>query len=605
MIKITTKFKPKQAKAFRDLERAVALERSGMNREADSAYARIVRKNPDYFDALHMYGLFKFKRGEIRDAARLIERAVKINPCSLNALNSLGVLYGNLERHTEAISIFNQILERDENHIQALSNIANLFNIFGRYQEAIESCDRALLQDSSYIDAYIARGAAFSEMGKLLSALETYRKAIGLNPNYGIAWCGCGNVLWRLQRYDEALTAYDNALALKPDLADAWVGRGNIFNDLKRYDEAFAAYEKALALKPDLANAWLGRGSVFINLKRFNEAFAAYDKSLALKPDLGEAHFAQASLKIFLGEMETAWEKYEYRWNINQMRALKRTFPQPLWLGDSDIKHKTILIHAEQGLGDTLMGCRYVEKVAAQGARIILEVQPALKSLLQNLDNVALLIAKGERIPCFDVHCPIMSLPLAFKTTVETIPATIPYLGVTKNIIEKWRSKLVGTETKVGIAWAGNPSFPTDRDRSILLKNILPILGVKGVTFFSLQKDLRPGDKDILDATPQIVRLDQEIGDFQDTAAIMMSLDLVISSDTSVVNLAGALGRSFWVLLPVIPDWRWLLDGNVSPWYPTGRLFRQDVRGDWATVIDDVCIELNKLMTSRKSGRPN
>jgi hypothetical protein len=279
------------------------------------------------------------------------------------------------------------------------------------------------------------------------------------------------------------------------------------------------------------------------------------------------------------------------------MRGWERNFSQPLWLGDGDIKNRTILIHAEQGLGDTLMACRYAPILASLGARVIAEVQPSLKSLLETLDGISQLVAKGEPIPPFDVHCPIMSLPLAFKTTLQTIPAKVPYLTVSENIIKKWRAKLTGTEIKVGIAWAGNPNHVQDLDRSIPLKDLLPILGVRGTRYFSLQKDFRHGEKQMLDIYSQIARLDPEINDFQDTAAIMMSLDLVISCDTSIVHLAGALGKPAWVLLPFNPDWRWLLDRSDSPWYPTARLFRQTTRGEWSTVVDDVCAELVKLVS--------
>ena len=283
------------------------------------------------------------------------------------------------------------------------------------------------------------------------------------------------------------------------------------------------------------------------------------------------------------------------------MRGWKRNFSQPLWLGDSDIQNKTILIHAEQGLGDALMACRYIPMLALLGARVIAEVQPSLKSLLESLDGVSQLVVKGEPIPHFDVHCPIMSFPLAFKTTLETIPAKIPYLAASQTKSEKWRSKLTGTALKVGVVWAGNPNHVQDLDRSVPLKNILPILGVKGTRYFSLQKDISHGEKDILDVNSQIVRLDPDINDFQDTAAIMMSLDLVLSCDTSIAHLAGALGKPIWVLLPFNPDWRWLLDRSDSPWYPTARLFRQTRRGEWSTVIDDICAELEKVVSEKNS----
>jgi hypothetical protein len=373
-----------------------------------------------------------------------------------------------------------------------------------------------------------------------------------------------------------------------------------VFRELKRFDDAFADYDKALALKPDLAGAWLGRGNVFRELKRFDDAFAAYDKALALEPAFAQAHYNEGLLRLLLGEMKLGWAKCEYRWEAQPFRAGKRNL-QPLWLGDTDIKDKIILLHAEQGLGDTLLACRYIPKVVALGAKIILEVQLPLKSLLVGLEGVSMLIGRGDALPHFDVHCPLMSLPLAFRTTIETIPSIVPYITVQKDALEKWRSKLGAQKLKVGIAWAGNPDFGGDRDRSILLKNILPVTRIDGIEFFSLQKDLREGDDEVLNANPGIVRVDDEINDFRDTAAIVMGLDLLISSDTSVVNLAGALGRPVWVLLPFMADWRWLLDRNDTPWYPTARLFRQVNAGDWTTVLDNVCAALKQFVEHRSS----
>jgi hypothetical protein len=294
--------------------------------------------------------------------------------------------------------------------------------------------------------------------------------------------------------------------------------------------------------------------------------------------------------------MELGWTKCEYRWEVQQFRTGKRNFLRPLWLGDSDIREKIILLHAEQGLGDTLLACRYIPKVAALGAQVILEVQSPLKSLLEGFEGASMLIGRGEALPHFDVHCPLMSLPLAFGTTMETIPSTVSYITVRNDAVEKWRAKLSAQKLKVGIAWAGNPDFGGDRGRSILLKNILPLTRIDGIEYFSLQKDLRTGDDEVLNGNPYIVRVDKDINDFQDTAAIMMSLDLVISSDTSIVNLAGALGRPVWVLLSFMSDWRWLLDRNDTPWYPTARLFRQVSMSDWTTVLDDVCTALKQIV---------
>src|SRR5215831_4938152 len=616
-------------------DQALKAMQSGKSGEAEVICRKILAHAPKDFDAMHMLAVICSEKGKYDESERLFRQTISLDPNFPPCFYNYGLLLAKQKKYIAAIMQFDKALSLFPNFFHAHCDRGSALKELGRFDEALASLNKAaglapnvpmvwynkgnvyfkkedyhsalndydcaIKIDSNYSDAWLGRGNAFTGLKRYDEAFAAYDKALALKPDLAEVWLGRGNVFNDLKRYDEAFAAYDKALALKPDLAEAWLARGNAFNDLKRYDEAFAAYDKALALKPDLAEAWLARGNVFKDLKRYDEAFVAYHKALTLKADLAEAQCNEALIRLILGDTECGWQKYESRWDTKLMRGWKRNFSQPLWLGDSDIKNKAILIHAEQGLGDTLMACRYIPMLATLGARVIAEVQLPLKSLLKNLEGISLLVAKGETIPHFDVHCPIMSLPLAFKTTMEAIPAKVPYLAVSKNIVEKWRSKLIGTEIKVGVAWAGNPNYPQDIDRSILLKNILPILSVKGARYFNLQKDLRHGDKEILDVNSQIVRLDQEINDFQDTAAIMMSLDLVISSDTSIVNLAGALSRPIWVLLPFNPDLRWLLDRSDSPWYPTARLFRQTSRDDWSTVIDDVCVELEKLVTEKKA----
>ena len=569
--------------------------------EAFAAYDKALALKPDLAEAWLGRGNVFIDLSRYDEAFAAYDKAVALKPDLAGAWFGRGNAFTGLKRYDEASASYDKALALKPDLAEAWLARGDGFNNHKRYDEALATYDKALALKPDLAEAWLGRGNVFIDLSRYDEAFAAYDKALTLKPDLAEAWLGRGHVFTGLKRYDEASASYDKALALKPDLAEAWLARGDSFNNHKRYDEALATYDKALALKPDLAESWLGRGNVFKDLRRYDEALVAYDKAFALKPDLAEAQCNEALIRLILGDTEYGWKKYEYRWDTKLMRRLKRNFSQLLWLGDSDIKSKTILIHAEQGLGDTLMACRYIPMLASQGAKVIAEVQPPLKSLLKNLDGISLLIAKGETIPHFDVHCPIMSLPLACKTTMQTIPAKVPYLVVPKDTIEKWRPKLNGAEIKVGIAWAGNPNYPQDFDRSILLKNILPILGVKGARFFSLQKDLRHGDQEILAVNSEIVRLDQEINDFEDTAAIMMSLDLVISSDTSIVNLAGALGRPIWVLLSFNPDWRWLLDRSDSPWYPTARLFRQIDTGEWSTVIDDVCVELEKLVTAKKA----
>lgn len=577
----------------------ILLMQLGRFADAESYLGRALQEQPKSDPTLYNYGIALKALNRPAEALERFSQAATINGAVAETWNNRGTVYNDLKRYHEAIADFERAIGLDPRYAEAFCNKANSYAALEQFDHALSACQRALELNPDLAEAWCGCGDAYWQLKRYEEASAAFDRALALKPGFAEAWVGRGKASAMLKRYDEAFAAFDKALALKADLAEAWLGRANVSTELKRHDEAFAAYEKALALKPDLADTWLGRGNVFADLKRYDEAFAAYDKALALKPDLADAHFNKALLRLKLGELIEGWKEYEYRSQTRLAIGRKRNLQQPLWLGDSDIRNKTILVHAEQGFGDTLLGCRYIPMVAQLGARVVAEVQAPLKSLLQNLEGISTLISQGDVIPSFDVHCPIMSLPLAFKTTIQTIPARTPYLTVSEELFEKWRSKLIGEEIKVGIGWAGNANFHGDGYRSILLNNLLPALGIKGVRYFSIQKTLRQGDERLLDANPQIVRLDQKINDFQDTAAIMMSLDLVLSSDTSIVNLAGALGRPFWVLLQDTPDWRWLAEGTSTPWYPTGRLFRQRAIGDWTAVTDEVRAELERLVARR------
>jgi tetratricopeptide (TPR) repeat protein len=584
---------------MRELKSAIRCMQRGEFDKAEKILLQITAREPKNFDANHTLGIVSTELNKFEQADKFFKTSLSINATNPSLYKNYGFFLTKAKQFDKAIEQFNIALRLFPGFALVYSDRGNALEKLHKLDEAIADYNRAIALAPRIFGFYYNRGNAYLRKKQLSQALSDFKRAIELNPNFADAHCSHGNVLAELNRHDEALAAYEKALSLQS--ANAWLGRGDVFRELKRFDEAFAAYDKALALKPDLAEAWLGRGNVFRELQSFDEAFAAYDKALALEPAFAQAHYNEGLLRLSLGEMELGWAKCEYRWETQQFRAGKRNFLQPLWLGDSDIKDKTILLHAEQGLGDTLLACRYISKFAALGAKVILEVPSPLKSLLRGVEGVSMLIGRGEALPHFDVRCPLMSLPLAFKTTIETIPSTVPYITVRKNAVETWRSRLSAQELKVGIAWAGNPEFGGDRDRSILLKNILKVTRIDGTKYFSLQKDLRDGDDELLNANPGIVRVDKDLNDFEDTAAIMMSLDLVISSDTSIANLAGALGRPLWVLLPFMPDWRWLLDRNDTPWYPTARLFRQANAGDWTTVLDDVCAALKQLVDAWSS----
>jgi tetratricopeptide (TPR) repeat protein len=338
-----------------------------------------------------------------------------------------------------------------------------------------------------------------------------------------------------------------------------------------------------LAARPDYAEALVNRGVTLQGLTQFDAALASYDQTIALRPDDADAHFFRGLSRLVTGDFARGWIDYQWRRKAPSARLTARDFPQPLWLGEDDIAGKTILLHSEQGFGDSIQFCRYVPLVAARGARVIVEVEEPLCELMAGLAGTAQIIAKGDPLPDFDIQCPLPSLPLAFKTGIKTIPSSVPYLRARRQALERWGA-LLGTHRspRIGLAWAGNAKHVRDRERSMALRDLLPLLEIDA-RFVSLQKDLRTGDAEILKRC-NVCQVGQQFGDFSDTAALISQLDLVISVDTSVAHLAGALGKPVWILLTHAPDWRWLLDRDDSPWYPSARLFRQRETREWGSL---------------------
>jgi len=358
-------------------------------------------------------------------------------------------------------------------------------------------------------------------------------------------------------------------------------------HEMRRYEDALTSYGRALALQANYPEAWSNRGATLYELKRHDEALASYDRAIALQPDFPEAHWNAASLRLLTGDFERGWAEYEWRWKYEAMALAQRKFTQPLWRGEP-LEGKTILLHSEQGLGDTIQFCRYAPLVSARGGRVVLEVDKSLLELMTSLSGEVQVVSRGAALPDFDLQCPLMSVPLAFATDLETVPSAPSYLSAPAQRLLEWRGRLGSAKRcRVGLVWSGNPAHKRDQNRSIGLGALLPLLDVDA-DFISLQKDVRPADAVVLAQRTDIAQFSTKMSDFSDTASLILQLDLVITVDTSVAHLAGALGRPVWVLLPYLPDWRWLLDRDSSPWYPTARLFRQDETRAWGTVIPSV-----------------
>ena len=618
----------------------LAHHQAGRLAEAEQLYTSVLATRPDHFDSRHLLGVVYYQRGNHAEAVRQFDIALRRDRNNIHALNNRGSALKELNRFDEALASYDRALAVKPDYADALSNRGNILKELNRYEEALASLDRAIAARPDYAEAHSNRASVLHALRRHDEALASCDRAIALWPNYAAAYCNRGSALHGLKRFDEALASYDRALALQPDFALAHSNRGNALHELNRFEEALAHFERAIALRPNFAEAHSNRGNALRHLLRFEEALASYDRAIALRPDFVEAHcnrgsvlqelnrfdgaiaaydhaiairpdFAHArfnlgAARLLSGDFARGWEEYEWRWDTEQLMAAKRNFAQPQWRGSGDIAGKTVLIHAEQGLGDTLQFCRYVPGVAERGANVIFEVPKPLLTMMSTLRGAVQIVAMGDPLPDFDMHCPLLSLPLAFRTRLENIPSQTPYLSAHDNKIAAWRDRLgERKKSRVGLVWAGNPrkelpgSNRIDQQRSIQFDQLAPLLDIAGCEFYSLQK----GDDAVTQLRAsalrsRVVDWTDELHDFSDTAALIENLDLVIAVDTSVAHLAGALAKPFWLLNRYTTCWRWLLDRDDSPWYPTARQFRQGGRRDWNDVMARVQAALRQFVRS-------
>jgi tetratricopeptide (TPR) repeat protein len=542
------------------LRQAVALQQSGAQVEAEELYREMLELKPRHFDALQLLGALMLQTGRLQDGIDLLKKALAVN--------------------TKQPAIH--------------SNLAYALNALQRFDEALASAGRALALQPNFADALNNRGNAQAGLNRPLDALGSFDRCIALMPDFAPAWNNRACVLRDLGRPADALASCDRALALQPAYPDAWSNRGNALSDLNQPQEAERSYRRALELAPAFADAWNNLGLTQIDLNRHAEALSCYEQALAANPDAAETHWNESLCLLQMGQFEAGWRKYEWRWERNRIRAGKRPFAQPLWLGDFSIDGKTILLHAEQGLGDTLQFCRYAAMVSKLGAKVVLEVPTELMRLMRTLDGVDQLIEAGQPLPPFDCHCPLLSLPLAFRTDEHSIPSATPYLFAEAHSARQWHERIhtpADTRLKAGLVWAGGnrPHVAelrkNDARRSIVFEQLAFVLDVPDVRFFSLQKGTAAQQLAASERRGLVEDYTQDLDDFADTAALVANLDLVISVDTSTAHLAGALGKPVWILNRFDTCWRWMLERSDTPWYPSARLFRQPALGDWDSVM--------------------
>ncbi len=569
------RLQPDVAEAHHNLGNALLL--LGRPAEAVGCYREAVRLSPAAGVGHYGLGHALLECGQLTEAAQALRQAVTLQPAFAEAHYRLGVALAGLGRWAEAEAACRQALAAQPGHAGAQTYLGHALREQGRKEEAVACYQAAVALRPGAADAHNNLGVTLGDLGRWEEAAACYREALRLRPEFAKAHNNLGNAVRALGRPEEAEACYREAVRLQPDYADAQANRGVALAEAGRADLALTCYAEALRLRPDAAETLSNLADALADLGRFDEALARCDESLRLRPDNPLFHWNRALLRLTVGDFSGGWPELEWRRQIPGLAP--RALPQPAWDG-APLAGRTILLHAEQGFGDTIQFARYVPLVNQRGGTVILECQPELARLLTTLPGVDRVVARGDPLPPFDVQAPLLSLPGLFGTTADMIPARVPYVTPEPELVARWQHEL-GGGFRVGIVWQGNPRHRRDRFRSVPIRAFAALGMVPGVRLVSLQKGAGTEQFNELAGAFAVEDVGSRCDDFAETAAAIRCVDLVIAVDTAVAHLAGALGVPAWVALPFRPDWRWLLGREDSPWYPTMHLFRQRRPGDW------------------------
>jgi tetratricopeptide (TPR) repeat protein len=536
--------------------------RAGRPQDAESICSRILSQKPDQPDALQLMGLIANQAGRPDAAVRFLERVVHLAPTAAEPLFHLGVI-----------------------------NSAR-----GDYIAATDNFQKSLaLQPNCH--AYDRLGIAQSAMGRIDDAISSHGKAVELQPDNADFHNNLGLALQKTLREEQAIAAYQQAVRLQPNRAELLGNLGAALGQIGRFDEAMMFLQQAIAAREDFIDAYCNAANFLYSRRRLDESIAFCRRAIDIDPAHAAAHCNLAFSLLCQGNLQEGWREYAWRSQVNIGSKIYRDYSQPQWTGDH-LNGRTVLLHHEQGFGDTIQFIRYLPMAMARGGKVLMLLQPKLLPLFQRSVVADQWIPAGGQLPAFDLHCPLMTLPLVMDTRMETIPAKTPYLFAEPSLCARWRERMQPIrQIKVGLAWAGHRLNPNDRNRSIFPSELDPLADVQGVQFISLQKDDIAESYRRGPAKMNLMNWTGELVDFSETAALIENLDLVITVDSVIAHLAGALGKPTWVLLPFGSDWRWMLDREDSPWYPTLRLFRQTQPGDWSSPIGAVASELRQMAT--------
>jgi len=575
------------------LAQGIQLLQSGQNKAALLLFEQVLAKSPDHCDALNFAGVAAWQAGGLDKALGYLDQAMARHPEHSRAYLNVGVILEHHGRLEDAVNAYRASLQADPNQPLAYLNLGNAVKSLGRNAEALEAFEKALRLEPQHLDALNNKAMVLKELGRMDDALAVLRQVVSLAPDAEQGWTNLGLVLRLSDKPEEALEAYERALTLSPASIKTLNNMAVLHRWQGRLEEAKMICQGILSNHPDVIEVQNNLGDILQAQGCVEDARVAFEQVLRLDPSHPEGHHNLAVLLLLCGDFENGWREYEWRWLAKEFPSERRNFTQPLWTGE-DLNGQTVLLYVEQGLGDALQFVRYAPLVKNKGGRVIVECPKTLARLFETVEGIDQVVTRGEGLPDFDLQCPFLSLPGLLSPTQESIPAEIPYFHLNDQLRQPWRNILAECEgLKVGLVWAGSPHHTNDRERSIRLEALSPLFGVSGCCFINLQ--IGDSAQQMAEVNLPIIDKTSEIDDYADTAALVSALDLVISVDTSVAHVAGALGKPVWVLLPHAPDWRWMLERDDSPWYPTMKLFRQPKRGAWDSVIFRVKAELETL----------
>ena len=574
---------------------ALAWHQQGQLIRAKHSYEHILSMQELHFDANHLLGVIACQLGDFDLSISLIEKAIRIHPRHVKAHTNLAFAMRRAGRFDEAVRSYDNAVLLNPVDADIYFQRAITLAAQESYREAIGSYDKAIHINPKFADALNNRGIALSKLQNIEAAVDSYQQAIAARPSFPEAYFNLGNALQSMGKLNAALSAYTQAITIKPDYFDALMNSGNVLKKLSRLGEAAISYQKSIQVQPANFEAHLNFGVALHEMNRLEDAITSYDCAISIQPDYAEAYWNKSLALLLSGDLLQGFALHEWRWKRNSFSSPKRDFHQALWLGVEPVQGKTLLLHAEQGLGDTLQFARYLKLLAPLGAKLILEAPHSLAGVMASIQADMHIVIQGNALPSFDLHCPMMSLPLAFMADLTNIPFAAGYIFSDMAKSKLWELRL-GPKRKprVGLVWSGNPIHKNDSNRSLALADLMRHLP-DGFDYFSLQKELREGESLSFEGRT-LRQFGAELIDFSDTAALCEAMDLVISVDTSVVHLAGALGKQTWVLLPYAPDWRWLLDRTDSPWYASITLYRQNEDRQWPQVLEKIAIDLKKYL---------